>query len=124
MPMNCMACRCKITGATGVEMHEEWVFDDEAHVVRLAGFQPISPEVHQVQHMLQLPPGSPQQQEAQRILASLNQWRDVDAQIYVQHMQQVQQQRSQQPNWKLDLGLLSSLQIQPPASIPLSQIVS
>lgn len=111
MPRLCLLLsRCVVTGAQPVVASERWEFDESTLVMRLAGFQAVSPAVRQVQYALVLPGAAA---DAAQQLAQLNEWREEDAEAYLHRARELQLQRSSE-TWRLDLGLLKRLGIPVP----------
>ena len=112
--------RCEVTGvAPDVEVQERWQVDEERRLLRLAGLRTEAAEVTQIGGLLLLDASAAAQPAA--LLRQLNCWLPEDAELYLQHARQLQQQRSGgssgSEQWRLDLSLLAREGIPVPASL-------
>lgn len=88
-------------------------------MLRLAGLRAEAPEVQQIGGLLDLAHGEAAQGAA-ALLQQLNCWSESDTQLYLAHARAVQQARSAQQGWRLDLRWLRERGVAvPPALQPL-----
>lgn len=108
--------RCEVCGGRGethpVECHEQWDFDDEHHVQRLARLIALCPSCHEVKHIghSRL---SGRDVAARHHLAKVNRWTGAEVDGHISKALRVWERRSRHP-WTLDLEILRHYDIQPP----------
>lgn len=87
-----------------VECHEEWTYDDEAHVQTLVRMVALCPACHSVKHI-----GRAQQiglgDEAKQRLAEVNGWTVSEASAYIRQAFATWRERSRH-DWTLSLDAL------------------
>ncbi|PSC68471.1 HNH endonuclease isoform A [Micractinium conductrix] len=107
--------RCSITGAPLAAPAEQWVFDDGAHVLRLAGFRLVAPEVSQVNGLLALE-GRRAAEGATELLQLANAWSSDDVAAYLAGVRAVAARRGA-AEWRLDLEWLRERGVDPPREL-------
>lgn len=115
--------RCEICGGQGrkwpVECHEIWDYNDDEHIQTLVGLIALCPRCHECKHIgraMRLSNGA----RALTHLANVNRWSLENASQYLEVALELWSLRSTH-EWKLDVSLLSLLDITPLRERPLRQ---